>query len=596
MIILGFFSCLLSFAQDKELSDSLEIIFKGGNYEKSEELKILRDLADSETDADKKITYSLQLIVAAKSVDSFSYEYSGYLQKGYAYQDKGDMSKALESFFDASKIASENNLRDDMASINIAIADAFSNMGDSKTAVSYYNRAISDYLDIDSSSIYLGAAHLNLGDEYLKQKNLDSALYHFTKGGNISRLNEWELGESYYLGNVGIIYAEKGQHDLAETNLNQAIDVLTRLGDYPAISEYLISMAQIYEAKEDIDKALEYAAQSLNLAKKHGLKDEIGDSNLKLSEIYENKGNLRRSFDHFKDYIVYRDSVESKQEVQKMANVNTEFEVSKKQLEVDLLNEQKKTQRAIAIGIGIALFLIVLLAIGLFNRNKFMKKTNAIIAFEKQRSEDLLLNILPEETAQELKESGGVEAKKFEHVTVLFTDFKGFTEQSERLSPEALVKSINYYFSKFDEIIEKHDLEKIKTIGDAYMCAGGLPFPLEDHAVKVCQAALEIVEFVKQTKRSIKHDLAKFDIRVGINTGTVVAGVVGTKKFQYDIWGDTVNTASRMESSGEIGKVNISETTYKKVKQYDVFEFKSRGALEAKGKGKIQMYFIDYCP
>jgi len=126
------------------------------------------------------------------------------------------------------------------------------------------------------------------------------------------------------------------------------------------------------------------------------------------------------------------------------------------------------------------------------------------------------------------------------------------------------------------------------------MCAGGLPFPSPDHAVKTCQAALEMVEFVRKTKRSINHKLAKFDIRVGINTGAVVAGVVGTKKFQYDIWGDTVNTASRMESSSEIGKVNISESTYDQLKKFDVFNFTSRGSLNAKGKGKIAMYFVEY--
>ena len=162
------------------------------------------------------------------------------------------------------------------------------------------------------------------------------------------------------------------------------------------------------------------------------------------------------------------------------------------------------------------------------------------------------------------------------------------------LSPEDLVKSIDYYFSKFDEIVEKFKLEKIKTIGDAYMCAGGIPFPIDHQAAKAVQAGLEMAEFVKQPKRNLDHNLAKFDIRIGIHTGPIVAGVVGTKKFQYDIWGDTVNTAARMESASEIGRVNVSQYTSELLKNYDMFELTPRGALEAKGKGKIEMFFVDY--
>ena len=223
-----------------------------------------------------------------------------------------------------------------------------------------------------------------------------------------------------------------------------------------------------------------------------------------------------------------------------------------------------------------------------------MNKTNGIIAYEKQLSDDLLKNILPEKTAKELKENGEVKAQQFDSVSILFTDFKDFTEEAAKLSPEKLVESINFYFSKFDEIIKKHKLEKIKTIGDAYMCAGGLPFPLENHTVKMCQAALEITEFVKKTKRNFDHKLAKFDIRIGINNGSVVAGVVGTTKFQYDIWGDAVNVAARMEGASDPGRVNISESTYQILKEFDVFQFTPRGKIEAKGKGMIQMYYVDY--
>jgi class 3 adenylate cyclase/ligand-binding sensor domain-containing protein len=211
---------------------------------------------------------------------------------------------------------------------------------------------------------------------------------------------------------------------------------------------------------------------------------------------------------------------------------------------------------------------------------------------EKKKSDDLLLNILPEEVAEELKAKGNADAQLIDQVTVLFTDFKGFTQLSEKLSPKELVAEINECFSAFDLIMEKYGIEKIKTIGDAYMAAGGLPTPNQTHAIDVVKAALDIQKFMKKHKedREARGDLF-FEIRIGINTGPVVAGIVGVKKFQYDIWGDTVNTASRMESSGEIGKVNISGTTYELVK--DRTECFYRGKISAKGKGDIDMYFVE---
>jgi len=272
-----------------------------------------------------------------------------------------------------------------------------------------------------------------------------------------------------------------------------------------------------------------------------------------------------------------------------MADFRTDFEVSKKQVEVDLLNQQKKNQQIIVIGTGIALFLICLLAYGLYRRYQFTRETNLIIAQEKERSDALLLNILPRETAQELKQSGRVQAKRFDSVTVLFADFKGFTQYAEKWSPERLVERVDFYFSRFDAIMEKHGLEKIKTLGDAYMCAGGLPFPSGDHALRMTRAAVEMIAFVNEA-RSSDDGTQSFDIRVGINTGPVVAGVVGTKKFAYDIWGDAVNIASRMETSSEPGRINVSENTFALIK--DEFACVYRGEIEVKNRGMLKMYFV----
>ena len=223
-----------------------------------------------------------------------------------------------------------------------------------------------------------------------------------------------------------------------------------------------------------------------------------------------------------------------------------------------------------------------------------VKERTAELSAERDRSEELLLNILPSEVAEELKATGAAKARHFDQASVLFTDFKGFTGMAAQLGADVLLRELNTCFEAFDAIITRHGIEKIKTIGDSYMCVGGLPDPRSSSPAAVVHAALEMQAFM--TARKKNHDangLPGFEMRIGIHTGPVVAGIVGVKKFQYDIWGDTVNTASRMESSGEVGHVNISEATYELVKNEPGLSFTPRGKVQAKGKGEMEMYFVE---
>ncbi len=239
-------------------------------------------------------------------------------------------------------------------------------------------------------------------------------------------------------------------------------------------------------------------------------------------------------------------------------------------------------------GLGVLIFLIALVFENTKNTAlKNLDDKNKQLDKEKHRSDELLLNILPQEVMEELKETGFSKARLYNHVTVLFTDFVNFTQISEKLSPEDLVAEIDFCFKGFDNIIERNGLEKIKTIGDAYLAVCGLPNEDKDHAINCVKASLEIIKFMQKRK----EDGGLFEIRIGINSGSVVAGIVGIKKYAYDIWGDTVNTAARMEQNSETGKINISGSTFDLIR--NDFNCKHRGKIEAKNKGEIDMYFVN---
>ncbi|MEM6316687.1 MAG: adenylate/guanylate cyclase domain-containing protein [Bacteroidota bacterium] len=243
--------------------------------------------------------------------------------------------------------------------------------------------------------------------------------------------------------------------------------------------------------------------------------------------------------------------------------------------------------------------IVAIIAIGVFLRytqskklNAVLKAKNEIIEQERKKSEQLLLNILPVVVANELKIHGVAKARKYNHATVFFSDFINFSHIAKSLSPEELVNLLDHYFKIFDKIIEKYGLEKIKTIGDAYMCVGGLPDRHPTHPQSVIQAGLEIQALLaKQKKTNEQAGKPYFEARIGIHTGPLVAGVVGSKKFAFDVWGDTVNVAARLEAKGASGKVNISASTYKIVK--DDFKCTARGSIPVKNRGEIEMYFVE---
>ena len=351
------------------------------------------------------------------------------------------------------------------------------------------------------------------------------------------------------------------------------------------LSEERASLSETVESLEAREELLEQQQEQLTLkiAAKEAAIKEMSKEQIEAELMVVEQQRLLDSLAFVNEKAAMERVQKEMEEGMKIAELKSQIQLEK--------NQQNILIACVVIALIIA-FGLFLRFMGIRQHNRVLEEKNRIIEKERERSEGLLLNILPKIVAEELKEKGAAKAQRFNEATVLFTDFKNFTQIANKMSPEQLVKELDYCFNAFDQIIEKNGLEKIKTIGDSYMCAGGMPMGSHCQPSDVVRAALEIQNFLAKWKA---EKLAKkepfFEARVGIHTGPIVAGVVGKKKFAYDIWGNTVNVASRMETSGEPGKVNVSMDTYNLIK--DDFKCIHRGKLKAKNYGEVDMYFVE---
>jgi len=390
-----------------------------------------------------------------------------------------------------------------------------------------------------------------------------------------------------------LVYSRQGKFQDAIDIIQEAIVLANKLNSQPTKANALIALAETYNLIGKRSDAIKTYVQARVISNEIKDLKNLEKIYIGLNLIYSERGNYDSAYKYQHLLLAVKDSIYNADTEEILNNQMFNFQIEKKQNEINLLTKGKELQELnfqkqqviknlIAAGlISVFIFLIVVM-----NQKKRISK-------EKERSDELLLNILPKEIADELKQTGTSEARNFGEVTVLFTDFKEFTDLSQRLTAKQLVEEVNYYFKAFDEIITKFNIEKIKTIGDAYMAASGLPNPETHSVANVIFAAIEMQKVVLERHNRVEDAHSElFNMRIGIHTGPVVAGIVGVKKFQYDIWGDTVNTASRMESNSEVGMVNISQFTYEQIKHMPEFVFESRGKLDVKGKGKLEMYFV----
>ncbi len=514
---------------------------------------------------------------------------------GSIYTVEGDYAKALEFHLRSLKIAekAKDSLRIITALVNIGSAYNDRKATHDK-ALEYSKRAlkmaeaVKDRTPNINNAISTSA--VNIGEVYMSQQEPKKAVEYFKKAINAAEDPDAKV---FNYVSMSKAYRMEGDLDSAFTILELALE-MTRELSAPLNEAYaLTELAKTYKDIGLEDEAIGYYKQAVKISREINALKKLEEAYGGLNLLYASKAVYDSAYVYQGLYMAIKDTIYN-QATEKMLNSQMfNFQIEKKQDEINL---QKKDLELAALDIRKQKVINGLVGAGMLSVAVFLfiaLSQKRRISKEKERSESLLLNILPYEIAEELKEKGESEAKHFDLATVLFTDFKGFTGLSETVTPSELVEVLNYYFKGFDHIITKYKIEKIKTIGDAYMAVGGLPVPSKDALRNVLHAALEMQELVNKTQLDGQQQHAnKFSMRLGIHTGPVVAGIVGVKKFQYDIWGDTVNTAARMESSGAVGQVNISGDTYEKAKDFEEFEFEYRGMVEAKGKGKMKMYFV----
>ena len=524
---------------------------------------------------------------------------------GGVYYFTGDYPKAIEQFQKAFTInEKEGNKLWMLANLGNS-GNIYYELADYDKALENFNRAFELGKELGNNYSIIGTLS-NIGSVYVKLSDDEKALEYYQKALQVAN----ETGDKHYIAedlyNLAELYMRHSRYAESFENIQKALAFSEEAGVQDKISFGYICLGDwFHKAPDNIMrqlgfdpevkniKAVEYIQKGIKIAEEINVATELRDGYEILSEVFEFQGNFKKALEHYRKFIEIRDRIQGEESKKQVTRKEMQYEFDKKEALAKAEQEKKDAlalkeiqRQKLLRNSFIGGFSTVLVFAGVFfkQRNKIREG--------KKRSDELLLNILPEEVAEELKTKGSAQAKQFDEVTVMFTDFKGFTKISERLSPSELVTEIDTCFKAFDNIISRYNIEKIKTIGDSYMCAGGLPVENRTNAHDVVKAALEIQEYMKEhLKQRQKDGKEIFEIRTGIHTGPVVAGIVGVKKFAYDIWGNTVNIASRMESSGEAGKVNISGATYELVK--DKFNCAHRGKVDAKNIGEIDMYFVE---
>ena len=515
------------------------------------------------------------------------------------YVNKGDDTRGLEYALRSLKLSEKTGDKLRILSALNTIGTIYFNKKDTADkvkALSYLIAAL-PLCEAIGNKDALGIISENIGEIYVETNQPEKALPYLER--SIQALGD-AANSSVAYNSIGKIYLKKKDYNQALSYHIKALNIAEKANSPRHIEQTLRDMANLYKEQKDFATALDYYNKARLIAEELKAVSDLQDIYSGMATAYSNTHDYKNAFKYQEMLGNINDTIYTIDRDKKLGSIQFEFDLQKKQSEINLLTKDKdlqivqtKRQRFAKNAFMIGLFLAFIIAALIYRSYRDKVKTHLLVDRQKNEIEHLLLNVLPKEVAKELQLTGRATPRHYKSVAVMFTDFRGFTLLTDHMSPDELVAELDACFNAFDEIIAKHNLEKIKTIGDSYMCASGIPVENEMYVLKIVKAGLEIQQYiVSNNELRLEKGLEPWYLRIGIHVGPVVAGVVGKMKYAYDIWGSTVNIASRMESNGEPGKVNISSATYELVKDY--YECSHRGKISAKNVGEIDMYFIEH--
>ncbi len=516
------------------------------------------------------------------------------------YLALADFPNALEYYFKSLAISEKLKDTAGLAFVIGNIGIVYNRLGQPKNALKYFRESL-EYYNYRGDKPNAARTLNNIGNVYLALGEIDKALDYNKRALKAHRELESILMVANDLASIGYTYLFMKNYSESEKYFSESYRISKELNNINMMGYNLKNLGALHygltedsilksdnntipprlkNKQKNLNKSIEYFTEAEALSKQMSDLHSLQQIYKNLHLAYESKGITDSALKYYKEYTIVKDSIFSDDKREQIAAIEKAREedvnrITIEKQQVELEAKESENQFIIIIALGTVLFIVTLLLVFYFQRRK---------------SELLLYNVLPVSIAKRLKKKEHPISDNFTQASIIFIDIVGFTAMSKNSDPTDIVQALNKIFTHYDSIAEKYGLEKIKTIGDCYMAAAGLPVIQEDNTRRAALMALDVRDYMIDYYTDHGY---KLDIRIGLDCGPVVAGVIGEKKFIYDMWSDAVNTASRMESTGKSGYVHVSERFKEAVESYDEFEFIERDEIDVKGKGKMKTYFLE---